>query len=732
MIGSFGGFGGMGLGALSGLGGFAPTPAQIQERLKASGITNVAPPAPVVAPRPAPVVAPRPAPVVAPRPAPVAPPPVVAPRPAPAPAPVAPAPVAPAPVAPRPVSNVMSATPGQISLPANFSIPNISDLQNNPYLKKKREEQAAKDAKLARLKAEVDARNRAGAKANEEKAAKLPGANISAYYDALRAGEDPSKFADVLQKSLAEQDYVSTGMEMAEAGAYGPVEDKYIVPGGLTTEGLGEFKFDKTLKDFEGYDFDYGKISDKNLKKFQEELMPVMAPAVAQAQLEGKSYQNALIQAYERSPEVQEIYAKYDIAPQRISRKYGSEYLYDPFTFSEIQTVDRSPGTSDYVKAVGLAIGTAALGGALVAPGASPLSAAATKGLTSAGVTAATGGDPSDILKSGLLGGVGGYAEGLSNTAKAAETAAKGAKAGSELAKAAELARKTSDTFNTVVKTGKFVDAAIDGNLGSIAIAAFGDDFTKAALDKIDPDDKFFSGLNINKSDLTKGLVKTQMELAKGTDFEDALLRGVGEYIMEGGALGPNNIKTPEFIKAIGDVLQDAGRMIDDTFLQPIKEIAEPVIDVAKDVGKAVDKKVFQPAKEVVQEVTEPVTKPLVKGAKAVGETVGDVAGVVGDVIEALPNPNLPVDLPRKVGTPPFFPVTPTSTPTPTPTYAYTPGIIEERGAELFDLGEKQERKVDSVEAYLASLAAGGMANGGAVRSSYGNLDELLRIVEGE
>jgi hypothetical protein len=628
----------------------------------------------------------------------------------------------------------MSAMPGQISLPANFSIPNISDLQNNPYLKKKREEQAAKDAKLAKLKAEVDARNRAGAKANEEKAAKLPGANISAYYDALRAGEDPSKFADVLQKSLAEQEYVSTGMDMAEAGAYGTmVDDVYIVPGGLTTEGLGEFKFDKSLEDFKGYDFDYGDISDKNLKKFQEELMPVMAPAVAQAQLEGKSYQNALIQAYERSPEVQEIYAKYDISPQRVSRKYGSEYLYDPFTFSEIQTVDRSPGTSDYVKAVGLAIGTAALGGALVAPGASPLSAAATKGLTSAGVTAATGGDPGDILKSGLLGGVGGYAEGLSNTAKAAETAAKGAKAGSELAKAAELARKTSDTFNTVVKTGKFVDAAIDGNLGSIAIAAFGDDFTKAALDKIDPDDKFFSGLNINKSDLAKGLVKTQMELAKGTDFEDALLRGVGEYIMEGGALGPNNIKTPEFIKAIGDVLQDAGRMLDDTVFQPIKKIAEPVIDVAKDVGRAVDKKVLQPAKEVVQEVTEPVTKPLVKGAKAVGEAVGDVAGVAGDVIETLPNPNLPVDLPR-VGTPPFFPVTPTQTASRTPTPSATrstPRVIREYTPDVAQIGE-YERGTDDVAAYLASIIGSGMANGGVVRSSYGNLDELLRIVEGK
>ena len=61
-----------------------------------------------------------------------------------------------------------------------------------------------------------------------------------------------------------------------------------------------------------------------------------------------------------------------------------------------------------------------------------------------------------------------------------------------------------------------------------------------------------------------------------------------------------------------------------------------------------------------------------------------------------------------------------------------TPGIIEERGAELFDLGEQRGREVDPVAAYLASITGVGMANGGAVRSSYGNLDELLRIVGGK
>ena len=281
-----------------------------------------------------------------------------------------------------------------------------------------REYQAAEAAKLAALKEEVAERNRLQAEADAAKAALIQPANISSYYDALRAGEDPSEFADILQSSLSEQGYVTTGTEMAEAGAYGPVEDLFIVPGGVDTSNVGEFKFDKTLEDFKGYDFDYGNISNENLKKFQEELMPVMAPAVAEAQLEGQSYQNALIQAYERSPEVQEIYSKYGISPQRISKEWGSEYVYDPFTFGEIQTVDRSKGAMDYVGDVVQAALPAIAGAGLFGPLAGSISSgigapaalqpALTGALTGAATAGATGGDP---LTAALSGGLGGFAE---------------------------------------------------------------------------------------------------------------------------------------------------------------------------------------------------------------------------------------------------------------------------------------------------------------------------------
>ena len=416
----------------------------------------------------------------------------------------------------------------------------------------------------------------------------------------------------------------------------------------------------------------------------------------------------------------------------------------------------------------GALAGTAAFGG-----GTSAVGSALAYGTTSAGITAATGGDTNDILKSFALGGVGGFAKGLSANASALSKAATAdaftlgaALPDPALLEAANAAAKTADTFNKVVQGAKFVDAAIDGNVAGAAISAFGPELTKAAMDKVGLDEKFLDGYNINQDDAVAGLVKTELELAKGTDFGDAIARGFGEYIMEGGALAPSDMKTPEFIKKkIGDAIKESGSMFDDAILQPVKgfvegtvevlgDVAEPVVDVIEDVaGAVVDKApliedAVRATGSAVEDVVKPIVEPIIDAApvvedavRAVGSTVDDVIiepvkELVEDVVEAVPDvdvdlPDVDVDLPD-VNLPPTSAPAPAPAPAPvsTPSYAYTPGIIEERSAELFDLGEKQERKVDPVAAYLANIT-GGMANGGAVRSSYGNLDELLRIVGG-
>jgi hypothetical protein len=543
--------------------------------------------------------------------------------------------------------------------------------------------------------------------------------------------------------------------------------------------------------------------SPQRLAEFNSFVEPILSEQLPYLQLvKGFSYEDALQEAYKRDPMLQALYAKYDVTPLRYT-KDGSEYLYDPFTYGEIRTfkADKPNFFEKVIKVVPALLAATVLGPAAAslvgAAGATGATATALSGaLAGAGGTAITGGDTSDILKAALTGGIGGYAKGLDAVASSTALAAEGAVAGSELALAANAAAKTADTFGKVVQGAKFVDAAIDGNIAGAAISAFGPTFTKTAMDKVGLDEEFLEGYNINQNDAVAGLVKTELELAKGTDFGDAIGKGFAEYIMEGGALGPSNVKTPEFIKKIGDTLAESGRMFDDALLQPVKgfvegtvevlgDVAEPVVDVIEDVAGAVIEKApliedaVKATGAAVEDVVKPIVDPIIDAApvvedavRAVGSTVDDViiepvkelveevAPVVEDVakdvgsavddvvlqpakeviegvVEAIPKPSLPdIDLPSidvdlpKVDLPRPSVSRPTSTQTPS-TRRSAPRVIQERTANIFDAGE-EEQKIDPIAAYLASITGVGMANGGAVRSSYGNLDELLRIVGGK
>ena len=483
------------------------------------------------------------------------------------------------------------------------------------------------------------------------------------------------------------------------------------------------------IKNFGGNYEEHTNASQEQISEFQSLIKPVLAETIPYLQAtEGLDYQDALLEAYKRDPMVQSMYVKYGVQPVR-QTKDGSTYLYDPMTFGEIRTKEvKDSSVKDALKVaaiVGLSVfgggalaGTAAFGG-----GTSAVGSALAYGTTSAGITAATGGDTNDILKSFALAGVGGFAKGLNaNAAGLADKARQGAftlgaaAPDPALIEAANAAAKTADTFGKVVQGAKFIDAAVDGNIAGATVAAFGPKFTKTAMDKVGLDEKFLDGYNINQDDAVAGLVKTQVELTKGTDFGDAIARGFGEYIMEGGALAPSNVKTPEFIKMIGDAIRATGSMFDDVLLQPIKGAVEPVIDAARDIGSAADDAFIQPVREGLKVVDDAAIQPIKEGFETVYESIPNL----GVDLSNLPD----VNLPASTSTP-----TQTASRTPTPTYAYTPGIIEERGAELFDLGEREERGIDDLTAYLTRGI--GMANGGVVRSSYGNLDELLRIVGG-
>ena len=480
----------------------------------------------------------------------------------------------------------------------------------------------------------------------------------------------------------------------------------------------------KETRSFTGDIEGYTSTSPELMAEFQSVIRPLMEEKVAYGMSVGKKdYHETILDAYNNDPVIRAVYDKYGVKPTRTNAR-GSEYIYDPLGYRDSRVIKRSPALGNAIKMAATLAFTAGAGGALAGTaafggGTSALGTAAAKGLTSAAVTAATGGEGSDILKAGLLGGAGAYGQELAKAAEAADLAAAAGAMTAEspqLIKAAELARKTSDTFNKVAKTAKFVDAAIDGDIAGAAVAAFGPRFTKTAMDKVGLDEKFLDRYNINQDDAVAGLVKTQLELTKGTDFGDAVARGFGKYITEGGALAPNNVKTPEFIQMIGDAIKATGSMFDDVLLQPIKGVVEPVIDVARDIGSAADDAFIQPIREGLKVVDDEAIQPIKEGFETVYESIPNL----GVDLSNLPDVNLPAS-------------TQTASTSSTPsTRRSAPRIIQERTADIVDLGEERYRKVDPVAAYLASITGSGMANGGAVRSSYGNLDELLRIVEGK
>jgi hypothetical protein len=176
--------------------------------------------------------------------------------------------------------------------------------------------------------------------------------------------------------------------------------------------------------------------------------------------------------------------------------------------------------------------------------------------------------------------------------------------------------------------------AIADGDIIGGVVSQFGDVLTEKALNTVGLNKTVLDGLNINQDDLIKGMLTTEKELLKGASLDDALLKGVGKYIVEGGSLslGTGGIQTPEFIKAIGNAVKDVGSAIDDAVLQPIKNTMPAVEDAVRAAGSAIDD-AAQPLIQVAKDVADPiveagsainreVVKPTIQAVEAVGKPV--------------------------------------------------------------------------------------------------------------
>ena len=202
--------------------------------------------------------------------------------------------------------------------------------------------------------------------------------------------------------------------------------------------------------------------------------------------------------------------------------------------------------------------------------------------------------------------------------------------------------------YATSVKGLNTAFAVADGDIIGGVVSQFGGELTEKALNSVGLNKTVLDGLNINQDDLVKGMLTTEKELLKGTSFDDALLKGVGKYITEGGSLGlgTGGIQTPEFIKAIGNAVKDVGSAIDDAVLQPIKNTMPAIEDAVRAAGSAIDdaaQPLIQVAKDVADPIVEAGSAINREVVKPVVGAVGDVAQATGDVIQAVTEPVIDV-----------------------------------------------------------------------------------------
>lgn len=415
--------------------------------------------------------------------------------------------------------------------------------------------------------------------------------------------------------------------------------------------------FDKTIEDFGGNYGEHTGASQEKISEFQSIIKPILTEQIAFLQTtEDLSYQDALVEAYNRDPMVQSLYAKYDITPFRQTSD-GSTYLYDPLSFSEIRTKEvKDTGVQDGLKALAIMVATAgagsALGGYLAASTSmsAPLANAVGSAVASAGSTLATGGDTSDILRSAILAGAGGYGEGLRQVAETSQAlSAAGMMSANSPALIAEAAKAAEDLerFNKVVKTAKFVNAAVNDDVLGGFVDLYGSQLTNKALDKLGLDQKTLDAKygGIQRDDMTAGLVKMQRRLAGGADFESALMDGFGTYVRKGGTLGLD-IDTPEFIERIGDVIKEAGSSFDDFVLQPPKEVIEALLsslpDKTPEQIKAIEdyvRTVGSKAEDVARETVAVVDEPIQEAGQAVAEVAQEVKEQAEEVYEQVDLP---------------------------------------------------------------------------------------------
>ena len=152
--------------------------------------------------------------------------------------------------------------------------------------------------------------------------------------------------------------------------------------------------------------------SKARLAEFHSLVEPILSEQLPYLQtVEGLSYEDALIESYKRDPMLQSLYAKYDVTPIRQTDD-GSTYLYDPFTFGEIRTLEvKDPSIGNIVASILPSLALSAMLGPVAGNIVGGLGATGTtanvlsSALASAASAGIQGADLEDALKAGLISG---------------------------------------------------------------------------------------------------------------------------------------------------------------------------------------------------------------------------------------------------------------------------------------------------------------------------------------
>jgi len=230
----------------------------------------------------------------------------------------------------------------------------------------------------------------------------------------------------------------------------------------------------------------------------------------------------------------------------------------------------------------------------------------------------------------------------------------------------------------TYAQTQAVVKAAAAGNAEGAALALVGQPLINSSLASVGLTEDVITGAGIQYDDFQAGIGKAVTELAGGADLDDALLSGLGKYIIEGGSLGvdlpdtPNidlgivedviravvrpigaagtaivdfvenavgQIKVPEELKAAGRQVEDIVRTVGSTTEDVARTVGSATEDVVRPVGSAVDDVIIQPARTILKEADDTFVQPAGEALSALDTAIREVVPGIEDFVRDVVNP---------------------------------------------------------------------------------------------